>query len=105
MLRNRWFILIGVVVVLGLLVWGWQRGSQSRSSVDLLSAFAQAEKRSGPMPPAEAIKETKITINGEAKKLHPRAADEPHPVPPHAAGRRLVQCVDRHRPLGVGQGR
>jgi hypothetical protein len=67
MLRNRWFILIGVVVVLGLLVWGWQRGSQSRSSVDLLPAFAQAEKRSGPMPPAEAIKETKITINGEAK--------------------------------------
>lgn len=67
MLRNRWLILIGVVVVLGLLVWGWRRGSGTASSIDLVPLVPQAEKRSQPVPPDEAIKVMTVTINGEAK--------------------------------------
>jgi len=67
MFRNRWLILIGVIVVLGLLVWGWRRDSGTAGSVDLVPLLPQAEKRSGPVPPDEAIKVMTVTINGEAK--------------------------------------
>ncbi len=68
MFRNRWFVLIGVIVVIGILVWGWRRGSAPSSGVDLLPLLAQAEKRAAPLPVDESIKMVNVTINGETKK-------------------------------------
>jgi hypothetical protein len=68
MLRNRWFILVGVIVVIGVLVWGWRRGAGPANSVDLLPLLAQADKRAAPMPLDEAIKTMSVTINGETKQ-------------------------------------
>ncbi len=67
MFRNRWLMLIGVIVVLAVLVWGWRRGGGSGSSVDLVPLLAQAEKRAAGVPLEEAIKTVTVTINGEAK--------------------------------------
>jgi hypothetical protein len=67
MFRNRWLVLIGVIVVLGLLVWGWRRGSGAGSNVDLIQMLPQAQKRSLPGPTDEAIKAITVTINGETK--------------------------------------
>jgi hypothetical protein len=67
MFRNRWLMLIGVVVVVGVLIWGWRRGGEPGSSIDLLPLLPQAEKRASPMPAEEAIKVVTVTINGESK--------------------------------------
>jgi hypothetical protein len=67
MFRNRWLMLIGVIVVVGVLVWGWRRGGVAGSSIDLLPLLPQAEQRAAPMPVAEAIKAVTVTINGESK--------------------------------------
>lgn len=67
MLRNRWIMLVGVIVVLGLLVWGWRRSATTASSVDLIKLFPQAEKRSNPVPPDQAIRVVTVSINGESK--------------------------------------
>ncbi len=68
MLRNRWFILIGVLIVIGLLAWGWRRSAGGHDTVDLLTQLPGAEKRSAPLPVEDAIKEVSVTINGEAKR-------------------------------------
>jgi hypothetical protein len=67
MFRNRWLMLLAVIVVLGVLVWGWRRGGRSVSSIDLLPALPQAEKRAAPMPVDQAIKVVTATLNGESK--------------------------------------
>jgi hypothetical protein len=67
MFRNRWLVLIGVIVVIGLLVWGWRRGSGSGGGIDLVQLLPQAEKRSLPTPVDQAIKVVTVTINGETK--------------------------------------
>jgi hypothetical protein len=67
MFRNRWLILIGVIVVMAVLVWGWRRGSSSANTVDLIPMLDKAEKRANPVPLAEAIKVVNVTINGETK--------------------------------------
>jgi hypothetical protein len=66
MFRNRWFILIGVVVLLGVAIWFWRRSTTS-GTTDLVPLLAQAEKRSLPLPPEQAIKVVTVTINGETK--------------------------------------
>jgi hypothetical protein len=67
MFRNRWLMLAGVVVVLGVLVWGWRRGAPPGASVDLMPLLPKAERRAAPMPVDEAIKAVSVTINGESK--------------------------------------
>jgi hypothetical protein len=67
MFRNRWLVLIGVIVVIGVLVWGWRRGGGPASSVDLIPLLPQAERRSAPLPAEEAIKVVTVAINGESK--------------------------------------
>jgi hypothetical protein len=67
MFRNRWLVLFGVIAVIGLLVWGWRRGSGGASTIDLVQMLPQAEKRSSPVPPDQAIKVVRVTINGETK--------------------------------------
>jgi hypothetical protein len=66
MFRNRWLMLIGVIVVVGVLVWGWRRGGNA-GGVDLIPLLPQAEKRSAPVPAEQAIKVIDATLNGEAK--------------------------------------
>jgi len=68
MFRNRWVILIGGVVVIGLLLRGWRRSPVTSASIDLVQMLPRAEKRSGPEPPDRAIKAVTVTINGEAKR-------------------------------------
>jgi hypothetical protein len=67
MFRNRWLILIGVIVIIGVMVWGWRRGSGSNNNVDLVPLLATAEKRSLPLPVEQGIKVVTVTINGETK--------------------------------------
>jgi hypothetical protein len=67
MFRNRWLILIGVIVVIGVLVWGWRHTSGPGTTIDLIPMLAKAEKRSQPLPVDEAIKVVTVTINGESK--------------------------------------
>ncbi len=67
MFRNRWVLLVGVIVVIGLLVWGWRRGGGAGNGVDLLAMLPQAEKRAGPLPVGESIQAVTVTVNGETK--------------------------------------
>ena len=67
MFRNRWLMLIGVIVVMGVLVWGWRRGSGPAETIDLGPLLQQAEKRALPLPLDESIKVVNMTINGEQK--------------------------------------
>jgi len=66
MFRNRWLLLIGVIAVVGVLVWASRRGG-SASSVELIPLLPQAEKRASPLPPDQAITVVNVTLNGEAK--------------------------------------
>jgi hypothetical protein len=66
MFRNRWLMLIGVLVAIGLLVWGWRRSGPA-NAIDLVPLLPQAEKRAGFIPVAEAIKVVNATLNGESK--------------------------------------
>lgn len=68
MFRNRWFVLLGVIVVIGVVVWAARRGSAPASNVDLLPLLTQAEKRSSPLPVNDSIKVVKVSINGETKQ-------------------------------------
>jgi hypothetical protein len=67
MFRNRWLMLTGVIVVLGLLAWGWSRSGSPAAAVDLVPLLEKAEKKSGPLPVAEAIKLVTVAIGGESK--------------------------------------
>jgi hypothetical protein len=67
MFRNRWIILVGALVVIGLLAWGWRHRAVGQSAVDLVKQLPQAQKRSVPLPVDEAIQEVSVTINGETK--------------------------------------
>jgi hypothetical protein len=66
MFRNRWLMLIGVIVVVGLLIWGWRRSGPA-NSVDLVPLLPTAEKRAAFMPVEQAIKVVTATLNGESK--------------------------------------
>lgn len=67
MFRNRWVVLIAVIVVIGLVLWGWHRGGGSSTKIDLTSLLDGAEKRTGQIPPGEAIAVGTFTVDGEAK--------------------------------------
>jgi hypothetical protein len=67
MFRNRWLILVAVIVVVGLLVWGWQRSGGRSTSIDLISLLPSAEKRTGQIPKDEAITVATFAINGDSK--------------------------------------
>jgi len=65
--RNRWIILIAVLVVAGAVAWFWRGAGRSAATTDLTQALAAAEKRSNPLPVGEAVKLVSVTINGESK--------------------------------------
>jgi hypothetical protein len=62
-------MLVVVLVVAGLVAWGSRRGPSPGGStaIDLIALLPQAERRSTPAPPDQAIKAVTVTIDGEPK--------------------------------------
>jgi hypothetical protein len=67
MLRSRWMLLIGMLVVVAILAWGWRQGGRSGTGADLVRLLPQADRRAVPLPVDEAIRVVTVTVNGEAK--------------------------------------
>ena len=69
MFKNRWLMLIGVVVAAGFLVWGSRpnAGRGEPVAIDLIQLLPQADRRSVPGPAELAIRVVTVTVNGESK--------------------------------------
>lgn len=77
MFRSRWLTLIAVVVVAGLVAWGFRQGPGRGEpiAIDLVKLLPEADRRSGPVPADLAIKAVTVTIAGESK---PCILEQPH---------------------------
>ena len=67
MFRNRWIMLAAAAVAVGLVAWGIRHGTGGGAplTIDLIPLLSQAERRSAPVPPDEAIKAVTVTIAGQ----------------------------------------